>query len=77
MKTAIKPGRNNYKHQRRKLGGNGNPRRLYVPVNEFDLAAFSIRPRPMRLAQTTTPKNHSRVIRVGQHGVMSCQHFSS
>jgi hypothetical protein len=77
MKTAIKPGRNNYKHQRRKLRGSGHPRRLYVPVNEFDLAAFSIRPRPMRLAQTTTPKNHSRLIRVEQHGVMSCQLFSS
>jgi len=72
MKTAIKHGRNHYKHQRRKLGGSGNPRRLYVPVNEFDLAAFSIRPRPMRLAQTTTPKNHSRAIRVEQQGLVPC-----
>jgi len=72
MTTAIKPGRNNYKHQRRKLGGSRNPRRLYVPVNEFDLAAFSIRPRPMRLAQTTTPKNDSRVIRVEQQGLVPC-----
>jgi len=72
MKTAIKHGRNHYKHQRRKLGGSGNPRRLYVPVNEFDLAAFSIRPRPMRPAQTTTLKNHSRVIRVEQQGLVPC-----
>jgi hypothetical protein len=77
MKTVIEPGRNDSKRQPRKFGGTGNPRRLFVPVNESDLAAFSIRPRPMRLAQTTTLKNHSRVIRVEQQELVPCQLFSS
>jgi hypothetical protein len=77
MKTAIEHGGTIHKLQRPKLRAARNPRRLFVPVNEFDLAAFSIRPRLMRLAQTTSPKNQSRAIRVEQRGLVPCQHFSS
>jgi len=71
MKPVIDPGNRKQKHQRPQLRGARNPRRLFVPVNEFNMATFSIRPRPMRLARTTKPNNHSRAIRDQEEGVVS------
>jgi len=77
MNPLIEPENRKQKHQRPQFRGARNPKRLFVPVSEFGMAAFSIRPRPMRLARTTKPNNHARAIRVEPEGVVSCQQYSS
>jgi len=56
----------------RRAGDAGPPRRLFVLINQFNLAAFPVRPRFMGLAQARTPRVHARINRLQRNGVSPC-----
>jgi hypothetical protein len=49
-----------------------HPRQLFVLVNEFDFAAFPVRPRHMALAHARPARHRGRVIRLHRKGAAPC-----
>ena len=51
------------------------PKRLFVPLNEFNFANFTVRPR--YLGRTGTRQNRNRIVRLPRKGIQPCQRCSS
>ena len=56
----------------RKAGDATQPRRLFVLINQFNFAAFPVRPRYMGLAQARTLRNRDRINRLQRKGAFPC-----
>jgi len=56
----------------RKASDSRHPRQLFVLVNEFNFAAFPVRPRYMSLSRAGQSRNPDRVIRPSRKGASPC-----